>query len=75
MNFLRAILIVALLGVGGVGAACGGKAGSLCTLAGGSCVVGGEPCAKQAANADQDCNPDRNPGGFYCCLELADGGP
>jgi hypothetical protein len=71
MNFLRAFLIVALLGV--AAAACGGKAGSLCTVAGGSCVLGGDPCSKQAADADQDCNPDDNPGGGFCCLELADG--
>jgi hypothetical protein len=30
----------------------------------------------QAPDLDQDCNPDHNPGGGFCCLKPAgDGGP
>jgi hypothetical protein len=42
--------------------------GSACESAGGECVLGSVSCAEQAPNADQDCNPDRNPGGSFCCL-------
>ena len=64
-----------LVGVAWVGGACSGSPGSLCKAAGGSCVVGGDPCSKEAASVDQDCNPSDNPGGFFCCLDGADGGP
>jgi hypothetical protein len=42
--------------------------GSVCEAAGGQCVLGSVSCAEQAPSADQDCNPDRNPGGSFCCL-------
>jgi hypothetical protein len=41
---------------------------SACVSAGGACVLGDVSCAKQAPEADQDCNPDKNPGGAFCCL-------
>ncbi len=47
-----------------------GTAGSACKAAGGTCTgTGSATCAKQASDADQDCNPDRNPGGSFCCLD------
>jgi hypothetical protein len=41
-----------------------------CVAAGGECLVGGlrSDCA---VVGPQDCNPDRNPGGSYCCLQKA----
>jgi hypothetical protein len=45
--------------------------GSLCESAGGQCVLGNVSCAEQAPNADQDCNPDKNPGGSFCCLSTS----
>ena len=49
-----------------------GAAGSACTAAGGVCTATGTvACANQAPDADQDCNPTRNPGGSFCCIEGA----
>jgi hypothetical protein len=36
-----------------------------CEAAGGQCVLGSARCANPGT---QDCNPDRNPGGAFCCL-------
>jgi hypothetical protein len=36
-----------------------------CEAAGGQCVLGGNFCANPMYQ--YDCNPDRNPGGAYCC--------
>lgn len=44
----------------------------LCAEAGGQCVLGSAQCATRG---DADCNPDRNPGGAFCCLSYGDGGP
>jgi hypothetical protein len=44
-------------------------AGSACKAAGGTCVLGSVTCADQAPSSAQDCNPDKNPGGAFCCLE------
>jgi hypothetical protein len=49
-------------------------AGSSCATAGGTCVLGGVACVKQGASNVQDCNPSENPGGAFCCLELAEAG-
>jgi hypothetical protein len=50
----------------------GGVAGAACKAAGGTCTgTGAATCANQAPEADQDCNPDRNPGGSFCCLDAA----
>jgi hypothetical protein len=50
-------------------------AGSACTSGAGKCVLGGATCAKQAATSAQDCNPPpENPGGAFCCLDLAQAG-
>jgi hypothetical protein len=46
--------------------------GSACSSAGGNCVLGGASCSKQAGSSAQDCNPPpENPGGAFCCLDLA----
>lgn len=37
-----------------------------CASAGGRCVLGGSSCS---AVGSQDCNPNRNPGGAFCCLD------
>ena len=37
-----------------------------CASAGGRCVVGGSSCSTVGS---QDCNPNRNPGGAFCCLD------
>ncbi len=75
MTVLRSALVVLLLGAAWGVLACGSKAGDACTAAAGTCVLGGATCAKQAAESAQDCNPDDNPGGAFCCLQLGDGGP
>ncbi len=36
-----------------------------CAAAGGQCLIGGNTCPNRGP---QDCNPDRNPGGAFCCL-------
>lgn len=41
-----------------------------CVAAGGECLVGGS-ISVCAAVGPQDCNPDRGPGGSYCCLRKA----
>lgn len=49
---------------------CGADAGlsgpAACVAAGGECVLGGSTCLNIGS---QDCNPDRNPGGAFCCLD------
>jgi hypothetical protein len=44
-----------------------------CASAGGSCVLGSARCAKPGPDPSSDCDPPgpRNPGGSFCCLELA----
>jgi hypothetical protein len=52
---------------GSPGADAGLSGPAACAAAGGKCVVGGfTGCLK---DGPQDCNPDRNPGGAFCCLE------
>jgi hypothetical protein len=36
-----------------------------CVAAGGQCVLGNYQCPYRGT---QDCNPDRSPGGAFCCL-------
>ncbi len=52
----------------GTGADADGPAA--CVAAGGECLVGGSSSVC-AVVGPQDCNPDRNPGGQYCCLKKA----
>jgi hypothetical protein len=70
---LRADLahVAASLFLAGIASACSPAAGSSCTSAGGTCVLGGNQCSKQAATSNQDCNPTENPGGAFCCLDDA----
>jgi hypothetical protein len=46
-------------------ASCSSSGPEACRAAGGECVLGGNVCANRGP---QDCNPDRNPGGAFCCL-------
>lgn len=70
MKSIQAIAVVMLLlSCSGSGAKSGPE---LCEEAGGQCVLGSVQCAK---HGDADCNPDRNPGGAFCCLSCGDGGP
>jgi hypothetical protein len=41
-----------------------------CAAAGGRCVLGGATCPHRGT---QDCNPDNNPGGAFCCLPCPKG--
>jgi hypothetical protein len=41
-----------------------------CVAAGGKCILGGNKCPN---SGPQDCNPDRNPGGAFCCLPCPQG--
>ena len=54
-----------------VGVACSNPSGpEACVAAGGKCVLGNNHCPNAGA---QDCNPDRNPGGGFCCLPCPNG--
>jgi hypothetical protein len=41
-----------------------------CVAAGGQCILGSNTCPNRGS---QDCNPDRNPGGAFCCLPCPQG--
>lgn len=41
-----------------------------CVAAGGQCLLGNDPCPNRGP---QDCNPDKNPGGAFCCLPCPTG--
>jgi hypothetical protein len=43
-----------------------------CVAAGGECVLGGYACPNPD-HGPQECNPDRNPGGAFCCLPCPKG--
>jgi len=62
-----AMRIVALMFAIAVGSwACSSSNGpEACVAAGGRCIIGGNKCPN---HGPQDCNPDRNPGGAFCCL-------
>lgn len=51
-------------------AACSGDGPAACVAAGGQCLIGSNPCPNRGS---QDCNPDRNPGGAFCCLPCPNG--
>jgi hypothetical protein len=46
-----------------------GLASSGCYAAGGRCILGSNECMSRAKESSQDCNPDRNPGGAFCCMD------
>ncbi|HLK91171.1 MAG TPA: hypothetical protein VKZ18_14835 [Polyangia bacterium] len=62
MKIVALTLAMGLLGLSGCSSSTGAE---LCVAAGGQCVLGGHVCANAGP---QDCNPDRNPGGAFCCL-------
>ena len=41
-----------------------------CSAAGGQCLLGSASCPNRGP---QDCNPDKNPGGAFCCLPCPNG--
>jgi hypothetical protein len=67
---LRTVFLGALLL--GVGGACNASEDgqAACIAAGGQCVLGSFQCPNRGT---QDCNPDRNPGGAFCCLGCPSG--
>jgi hypothetical protein len=62
----RALGVLSLLAVAAFASACSTSGLEACTAAGGRCVLGSAPCANRGT---PDCNPDRNPGGGFCCLD------
>jgi hypothetical protein len=60
----------ALLGALVVGCKSNG-AGVACQAAGGQCFLGSfrATCRSIAPSAQQDCNPDQNAAGGFCCLQ------
>jgi hypothetical protein len=72
--FMRWPLTLLVVAATTVACTSSSPAGSTCTSTGGRCVLGGVPCSKQAATSAQDCNPDENPGGAFCCLDVGDAG-
>jgi hypothetical protein len=65
------LLTVVLVALGQGACSKTSDSGGMCASAGGTCLLGGNACTKQAAASAQDCNPDNNPGGAFCCLEVA----
>jgi hypothetical protein len=53
------------IGVGAWGCNAAQSGPEACISAGGQCLLGPAVCA---IRGPQDCNPDRNPGGAFCCL-------
>jgi hypothetical protein len=47
-----------------------GSGPAACVAAGGQCVLGSNQCPNKGP---QDCNPDKNPGGAFCCLPCPQG--
>lgn len=66
---MRAIHVLLAIAVA-IGAGCSSSGPEACRAAGGECVLGGQRCANRGP---QDCNPDRNPGGAFCCVPCPDG--
>jgi hypothetical protein len=63
MRRIASIAALLLAALGGCTATESGQ--DACVAAGGQCVLGGYQCPNKGP---QDCNPDRNPGGAFCCL-------
>jgi hypothetical protein len=63
MKFTLSLLVLLCAG-------CSSSGPEACHAAGGECVIGGHACANPGP---QDCNPDRNPGGAFCCLPCPNG--
>jgi len=58
-------LVIAFVMIAASSCSSGSSGAQACVAAGGQCVLGGHTCAN---SGPQDCNPDRNPGGAFCCL-------
>ena len=66
-NRFALILAAAIVNACGSDGTPGVSGPQACAAAGGTCLIGpGIGCARVGP---QDCNPDRNPGGAYCCLQ------
>ena len=48
--------------------------GLVCRHAAGQCRIGGTACTSVAAESADDCNPELDPGGSFCCLDVVDAG-
>jgi hypothetical protein len=67
MKVAIAFLVITTVACSDSGSPSGREA---CVAAGGQCLLGGNACANPGP---QDCNPDRNPGGAFCCLPCPSG--
>jgi hypothetical protein len=65
MKALLGFVMVALVACSGTSGQSGPEA---CVAAGGKCILGGNTCSNPGP---QDCNPDRNAGGAFCCLSCS----
>jgi len=59
------VLFAMAVAVGGWACSSSNDGPAACVAAGGQCILGGNHCPNAGP---QDCNPDRNPGGAFCCL-------
>ncbi len=66
LTFILGVGLVLGSILGSAGCSSTGASGpEMCAAAGGQCVLGGNSCPVVGT---QDCNPDRNAGGAFCCL-------
>ena len=68
MKALIGFVMLTLAGCSGTSNQTGPEA---CVAAGGKCILGGNSCSNPGP---QDCNPDRNAGGAFCCLSCGTDG-
>jgi hypothetical protein len=62
MKVVIGLVMIVLAACSGTSSQSGPEA---CVAAGGKCILGGNTCSNPGP---QDCNPDRNAGGAFCCL-------
>jgi hypothetical protein len=62
---ITALVFAVGFGLWGCSTSSSSTGAEMCVAAGGQCLLGGHSCPVVGA---QDCNPDRNPGGAFCCL-------
>ena len=65
---MKVTILIALMMAVFVG--CSSSGTGACPAAGGQCMPGGAVCANRGP---QNCNPDQNPGGSFCCLPCPTG--
>jgi hypothetical protein len=75
--FRLVFVALAIAGVAVSFSACGSSSVALgaqgaasCGSVGGKCVLGNVRCKTSASSEADDCNPNRNPGGGHCCIEV-----